>query len=128
MLQIIHAVAHLDTLDLGQGVQNSLAGFVMAWEGLRIMKLHKMAPARSIRFDYSFSLLTFRLVGWTGSQLGHLGAQEYADMHSLDTAFAFDANRGPSTINGIYLTTFGEEGNALFQGIGMIICCWPSNT
>jgi hypothetical protein len=34
------------------------------------------------------------LVGWTGSEVGHYGAAEFAAQYNKDTVFAFDANRG----------------------------------
>lgn len=59
------------------------------------MKSYNMVPARSIRYTFTIRLvLLSRLLGWTGTELGHLGAQEYADAHNVDTVFAFDANRG----------------------------------
>lgn len=98
--------AHLDTLDLGHGVQNSLAGFIMAWEGFRVYKLYGMAPARSMR-----------LVGWTGSEVGHYGSMEFAAQYNQDSVFVFDANRGPSTIFGVEVTAYGDDGYERIQEI-----------
>lgn len=42
----------------------------------------------------SCSDIKLRLVGWTGSNVGHAGADEFAAKYNKDTVFAFDANRG----------------------------------
>jgi len=102
--------AHIDTLELGQGVQNSLAGFVMAWEGLRIMKYHQMVPLRSIR-----------LVGWTGSELGHVGAEVFSSTHAGTTVFALEANQGASKVTGIIASTWDEDTLEVLEDIGDVL-------
>jgi len=102
--------AHIDTLDLGHGVQDSLAGFVMAWEGFRNLIVHDMTPAR-----------TLRLVGWVGSELGYIGAQEFAGRYGSSTVFAFDADRGTSKILGISATVFNDPGAAEINALGAMM-------
>jgi len=105
--EVVVIGAHIDTLELGQGVQDSLAGFVMAWEGLRIMKYHNMKPTRSIR-----------VVGWTGSELGHVGAEVFSSNYAASTVFALEANRGSSEVEGILVSVFDDKGYDIMKGIG----------
>jgi carboxypeptidase Q len=110
--EVVVIGAHIDTFELGQGVQDSLAGFVQAWESLRIMKYHQMVPLRTVR-----------LVGWTGSVQGHLGAKSYAEAYAAQTVFALEANQGASRIEGIVASLFedDDDGYDLLKDIGSVM-------
>jgi len=109
--EVVVLGAHIDTLELGQGVQDSLAGFVMAWESMRIMKYHQMVPLRTVR-----------LVGWTGSVQDHVGAKSYAESYAAETVFALEANQGASKIEGIVASLFDDkDGYGILKDIGSIL-------
>jgi len=108
--EVVVVGAHIDTLELGQGVQDSLAGFIMAWESVRMIKFHQMKPARTIR-----------LVGWVGSELDHSGAEAYARDHAAETVFAFESNQGGSKIHGLIATAYDDDGYDILEDLGEVM-------
>lgn len=59
---------HIDSWDVGQGVQDDLAGCVVTWEAVRLLHRLGLRPRRTVR-----------VVLWTNEENGTRGAQAYRD-------------------------------------------------
>ena len=90
--EAVIAGGHIDSWDVGQGVHDDLAGCVVTWEAVRLLRALGLRPRRTVR-----------VVLWTNEENGLRGADTYRD--SLGSAVA-----------GIQLALESDSG--LFEPVG----------
>lgn len=77
---------HIDSWDVGQGAHDNGSGIVIAMAALRLLRLHKLVPRRTVR-----------VVLWTSEENGSFGAKGYAAQHAAElsnTVAAIESDSG----------------------------------
>lgn len=73
--QVVLMSGHLDSWDVGQGAMDDGGGAMISWEALSLIKDLGLHPRR-----------TLRTVLWTAEEQGGVGAQQYYNLHKVNTS------------------------------------------
>ena len=102
--EVVMFGAHFDSLHAGTGATDDAAGCAVMVEAMRILRVTGLKTRRTIR-----------VVLWTGTEQGNLGARSYVTQHFADPAVMdlrpeharlsayFNLDQGAGAIRGLYL-------------------------